>query len=213
NDRMYGEGGNDSMTGGAGNDTLFGGSSVSGAADGGDVIDGGDGSDIILGDNGSVDPGTGAARSFADRQGGADTIDGGGGDDTVFGGTGGDHISGGLGRDILFGDNGDVDFTHTSDTIAGRPDVAAVTLTPGATTPAWLRTTDPTVGGDDTIAGDGGGDTIFGGGGNDRLSGDSGDTPAHGDGNGPILGDPGGALPAPPAHKHLSSPVPGPPDA
>src|SRR5262249_59492873 len=93
-----------------------------------------------------------------------------------------------------------------------RPDVGTVTLTPSATAPAWIRTTDPTVGGDDTIAGNGGGDTIFGGSGNDRISGDSGDTSADGDGNDLIFGDHGVVYPSLPASSNFFSLFTGPSD-
>ncbi len=215
-------GGSDVITGGPGNDTIVGGSGNSDLSDpvswvgGGDSILGGDGADIIVGDNGHItrDAGNVVQRiaTTYPGQGGNETVLGGGGNDTVLGGFGADSLAGNADNDVILGDNGEIDFTHTSDTVTGRPDVVTVTLTPSATTPAWIRTTDPTLGCDDTIAGNGGNDTVMGGTGNDRVTGDTSDTPAADDGNDLIFGDNGGVYPSLPANNNFFSTFTGPSD-
>ena len=90
--------------------------------------------------------------------GGDDTIDGGGDDDLLLGGFGADSITGGPGSDIAFGDNGFLEFVPT---LVG----------PGLETLQLAATTDPTLGGPDTIALDGGDDLAFGGTGADVITG------------------------------------------
>ncbi len=176
--------------------------------EGSDTIHGGQGNDVILGDRGRVDyrdeqgnlksrlgigldertvPGAGlelptdvpirqtdgvvrerALVTTRDAEvGGADSIYGNNGSDIVLGGAADDTIEGGAGSDVILGDNGVVRFDRDGD-------------------PATLdtaRSTDPTIGGSDTIFGGedfdiifGGtaGDEIHGGGGHDILLGDHG---------------------------------------
>ena len=107
------------------------------------------------------------ALSIDSGTGGGDTISGGDGNDVIIGGTGADRINGGAGRDIAVGDSGLVAFT-TSGLVNS------------------VATTNPGVGGDDTIFGDGGDDVVIGGIGNDFLSGGTGNDAIEGD-NGSLI--------------------------
>ena len=86
-------------------------------------------------------------------QGGNDTIRGEAGHDILLGGFGGDSIDGGSGNDTILGDNG-----------IGRDSVSDHDA----------RTTDPTLGGNDSIRAGSGVDLVLGGPGDDTISGDSG---------------------------------------
>ncbi|WP_374624712.1 calcium-binding protein, partial [Devosia sp.] len=129
--------------------------------------------DIVLGDEGELlFFATGElqhAYSIVPDKGGADTITTGGGDNVVIGGADGDSITASGGADIILGDNGRLEFD-----LGGPEDSRRLIL---------ARSTDPLLGGGDTIeAGDGndlvfGGtaaDTIRGSGGHDMLFGDHG---------------------------------------
>ncbi|MCY2932455.1 MAG: calcium-binding protein, partial [Planctomycetota bacterium] len=109
--------------------------------------------------------------------GGGDTLLGGDGDDLIFGGAGGDFIgtdSGGApagtenGADAIVGDNGFAWFDSAGAGILSR-----------------VATTDPALGGDDTVFGGADADVVLGNAGGDTLSG--------GDGADFILGDNGQA--------------------
>jgi Ca2+-binding RTX toxin-like protein len=146
---------------------------------GDDTIHGGDGDDIIFGDHGVIEQTEGTlrvlntgnvARAYTvnpDR-GGDDTIHGDDGEDIIFGGYGNDTIRGGRGDDILIGDSGLIDYD------TGDGDIATIDL---------IATTDPLLGGDDTIYGGDGNDIILGGQGGDTIEGN--------DGNIIVIGDNG----------------------
>ena len=141
----------------------------------GDLISAPGGTNIILGDNGVVQLG-GASGGYdiytVDPSiGGADTITGGTGNNIILGGAMGDTITGGAGDDLILGDNGRV---HRLDAANFIGSILSV------------FTTDPTIGGDDTIDGGEGADVILGGAGRDTIHGDLGQ-----DGNDVILGDNG----------------------
>ncbi len=150
-----GVGGSDSITGGAGNDTVLGGAA-------GDDLQGNSDSDVILGDNGYI-------KRNASNQielifttnpevGGADTVIGEAGDDTILGGAAGDSLFGNSGSDVVIGDNGLLDYVVDSN-------------------PAQvdeIRTTDSSIGGQDTIVGDVGNDTLLGGAEDDTINGNVG---------------------------------------
>ena len=160
-------GGSDTITGGGdGSNIIIGGA-------GADTIIGGSGQDTILGDSGSVDRDgasivlkvkTGGAGDETGVIGGVDSIDGGAGDDVILGGAEGDIITALFDNNIILGDNGEVNLNNANTNN--------------------IFTTDPTVGGSDTITGGGNGsniiiggagaDTIIGGSGQDTILGDSG---------------------------------------
>ena len=75
---------------------------------------------------------------------GNDTIEGNGGNDIVIAGVGSDDVSGGLGDDIILGDEGQLDWNLTSDTVRGRSDVVTVTLDGVIGTLDRVTTTDIT---------------------------------------------------------------------
>ncbi|HWS58685.1 MAG TPA: calcium-binding protein, partial [Actinotalea sp.] len=157
-------GGDDVITTGVGADIVLGGA-------GGDQITTNrgetsslpDASGIVFGDNGVIDwVSLDANTADVDRvwstdpaRGGADTITTGRGDDLVVGGTGGDTITVSDGRNVVLGDNGR--FTATSPAVS-TPAWGALSLTAGR-----LETTDPTVGGGDTITSGAGIDLVLGG--------------------------------------------------
>ena len=152
----------------AGNDTIYLGSGGGFALGGGgnDSVHASGGNNVLLGDDGriawdiqgrlsaivSTDPGVGGADRL-----GAD----GGGSNIVIGGAGNDAIRT-AGAGILFGDDGELDFT------AGRL-VRAMTL-------------DEAVAGSDSIAAGAGQNVIFGGGGSDVLTAAGGNNLVFGDG-------------------------------
>ena len=137
-----------------------------------DTITTGSNEDLILGDNGNVTYTAGVATFLTTSQpdvGGNDTIDGGDGNNVVLGGTADDTITTGRGEDLLLGDNGNVTF-----------DAAGTVI--------FATSSDPTIGGADTITAgiDGSGDgrdRVFGGTGNDEIHG--------GDEHDVLLGDHG----------------------
>lgn len=154
-------GGNDTITGGEGDDTAIG-----GAAN--DSITGNTGADVALGDNGQILFMGGVIRrieTLAPEVGGNDTIAGNEGNDRILGGSGNDSINGNADDDILLGDNGFLDYGEDSN----------------LATLDRITTTDPTFGGNDTIAGDAGNDTILGGAANDSIAGGTGNDVALGD--------------------------------
>jgi Ca2+-binding RTX toxin-like protein len=195
-DDIYGNGGADVAMGGSGDDDVYGdfyqGSFVR-------ALD--PGKDVILGDGGEmtfIDADVTMLRSIEPGEGGADHIEGNDLDDILMGGFDGDEIFGETvaanlaltadraGDDTILGDNGRLDWILPDDEILGRQDVVdhltgtTVTLDPNAATLDRITTTDPTLGGDDVIYGNGNssldaGDVIMGGTGSDTIRGDTGD--------------------------------------
>ncbi len=187
--------GSDDLTGGPGGDFIIGGNN--GAGD--ETIDAGDGNNVVFGDNGRIllSGGLlGLVLSTDPDQGGSDDITAGTGNDAIIAGFGDDAVNAGDGDDVVLGDSGRLDYTLASDTIDGRPDIAGVTLDAAAGTLDRVMTTDPTLGGNDTLFGDGGNDVIMGGAGDDIISGDTSDTPAGSDGSDILLGDFGKLYPS-----------------
>jgi Ca2+-binding RTX toxin-like protein len=177
NDRLYGDGGADTLDGGIGRDTLAG-------KGGADIIDGGSGNDLLYG---------GAGNDILDGEAGNDTIAGGKDDDVLFGSAGEDVLDGGDGDDWLYAsaeadtyDGGDdIDtllFLLVEESV--HVDLAAGTVSGGATgTVAAIEhvvgsPADDVISGNDginNIDGADGADTISGGAGNDELYGGAGD--------------------------------------
>jgi Ca2+-binding RTX toxin-like protein len=120
----------------------------------------------------SIDPGTG----------GMDQIYSGGGNDTVIGGASVDSVWAGSGDDTVFGDNARIDLTKPTGNVAHQGETVDTTI-------VRMQTTDPTIGGADTVYGDSDNDIILGGynpggtGQEDKLYGNT--------GNDIILGDNG----------------------
>jgi Ca2+-binding RTX toxin-like protein len=149
---------------GNGDNIVFGGA-------GGDSINAGAGNDVLFGDHGRILRANNLFVSIASIDpalGGDDTIVGGLGRDYIFGGTGADRIWGdgltsttGDGADVIFGDNGRILFT------SGLP--------------STIETTDPAIGGNDTIEAGAGNDTALGGAGDDVINGADGDDVLIGD--------------------------------
>lgn len=159
-------GGNDTITGDAGNDTILG-----GAAN--DLIAGGTGNDVALGDNGRVLLTGGVVRLIETTDpslGGNDTVNGDADDDILLGGAAHDRISGNTGNDILLGDNGQLNYGVDAN-------LATLDL---------ITSTDPAIGGNDTISGDDGSDIAFGGVANDTITGGAGEDKLLGD-NGQVI--------------------------
>ena len=147
----------DTFDGGIGDDLIIGGG-------GADFMNGAEGNDILVGDDATATWLGGFLASLATinpNSGGADIILGGPGDDLALGGAGNDQIFGEAGRDVLLGDGGHFEF------VQGRF--------------ARATTTDPTLGGIDTISGGDNDDAIFGGAGGDNLWGDGGNDSIGGD--------------------------------
>lgn len=158
-------GGSDTIEGNEADDIILGG------ADGDDIW-GNDGEDIILGDNGKVtmpDEVVEQVETTDPAIGGSDTIEGNAGDDCILGGAEGDDIWGHTGDDVILGDNGKLDFVVDLD----------------ANTLDLIETTDPAIGGVDTIEGNEDPDTILGGPYGDYIWGHEGDDTILGD-NGKI---------------------------
>jgi len=157
-------------TGLGGNDTIIGGADgvgnimIGGA--GADLLSGGSGNDVILGDSGYVHRDAAnvvtQVNTIDPAVGGNDTITGGAGTDVIMGGAGDDLITAPLGGKIILGDNG------VADLAGGDRNVYS---------------TDPSIGGVDTITGgaDGVGNIIIGGAMGDFISGGSGDDVILGD--------------------------------
>ena len=127
------------------------------------------GNDYVMGDNGEFDWDTaGRLTLFKSTQpgfGGNDVVLVGDGANYVVGGFGNDVITTGTGADIILGDNGEVSYTA------------------GTTLLLQAKTTDSTLGGDDTI--------IAGGGDNLILAGTGVDGVTAGSGNDLVIGDNG----------------------
>ncbi|MFV2066030.1 MAG: hypothetical protein ACC645_03555 [Pirellulales bacterium] len=148
---IFGGEGADSIVGGQADDILFGDWGRLTYFDGVSEA-------TVLGNGGPGDRTDGVARSLGSAMtvdpalGGADLIDGGPGSDLIFGGRAGDVIDGGTdaSRDIVVGDHGIAQFDSAQRLIE-------------------LRTTNPTIGGDDTIRTGNGRDLVLGGFGNDFI--------------------------------------------
>ncbi|WP_143549339.1 calcium-binding protein [Rhodopirellula bahusiensis] len=147
-------GSDDWITAGAGEKILFGGSGDDQLLAGSDNLP-----DIIIGDEGTAtfDAGTGLRVRIATQTadiGGNDTITAGDALNILLGGSGDDAITGGNSQDVIFGDNGEIKFDDHG-------------------IREQLNTTDPTLGGVDTIFGRGGNDIVVGGADGDLISGGS----------------------------------------
>ncbi len=158
-------GGQDNITGDEGNDIILGGAA-------GDTIQGNAGNDILFGDYGTIsgiisttllgDTLTSVItkiESIFPSLGGDDTLHGGEGDDRILGGAANDTITGDADQDIILGDNGFLDYS----------------LDGNFSTLDLIQTTDPSIGGNDTIAGNDGNDIALGGAANDNIVGNAGD--------------------------------------
>ncbi|MBF2026124.1 MAG: DUF4347 domain-containing protein [Oscillatoriales cyanobacterium C42_A2020_001] len=163
-------GGSDTIAGGSGNDTILGGSGGSDTTGiGGDNLAGDTGDDVVLGDNGYITRNSNNVvekieTTFPNR-GGDDAIAGNEGNDILLGGFGNDAITGSQGNDTILGDNGVLDYTLDGN-------LATLDL---------ITTTNPTLGGNDAIAGGDGRDVALGGTANDSISGNRGQDTLLGD--------------------------------
>ncbi|UCE72957.1 MAG: DUF4347 domain-containing protein [Methanomassiliicoccales archaeon] len=150
-------GSDDTIGGDEDEDIILGGS-------GADTIEGNEADDIILGDNGKLTMPGGVIdmiETIFPTYGSTDTIEGNDGDDIILGGTAADDIWGNDGADIILGDNGKITM----------PDEVIEVI----------ETTDPTVGGSDTIEGNDGDDKILGGAEGDDIWGNNGEDVILGD--------------------------------
>jgi Ca2+-binding RTX toxin-like protein len=145
-----------------------------------------DGADVIVGDNGEATFDNVAGQSVLWSIASSDAAEGGGdwifvsnGFDVIIGGTGGDWIDAGTdaARDVVVGDNGEARF-----------DAAGVLIE--------IRTTDPSIGGDDEIVSGDGPDVVLGGNGADWINVDPGTDANIGSdaGDDVIVGDNGFAI-------------------
>ncbi|TCK07577.1 LEPR-XLL domain-containing protein [Marinobacterium mangrovicola] len=190
-------GGADSITSLGGDDIVIGGRE-------GDTVDAGDGNNVVIGDSGQIlaaadnapqisgQPITfGVIETTETDDGGADSITTGSGEDWVLGGYGGDTLYLGAGADIALGDNGELIFDRDV-TVSVDGESVSIIENGGddASTLDRIRTTAPTLGGNDTINGEAGGDILIGGTGSDWVMGDD-LTGSHGDTDGAdlIVGD------------------------
>lgn len=225
-DDIYGNDGNDVAMGGTGSDEIFGDFYFDGVLAAADDP----GEDTLIGDGGEItliDYNRTVIRSIEQGLGDSDFIRGNDLNDIIIGGFAGDELYGeamianlslietGAGDDWILGDNARLDYTLPSDTLLNRQDVlnylgdTEVTLDSDSANLDRVTTTDPTLGGNDVIYGNGNSsgdanDFIFGGTGSDTIRGDSDDvSPAPGadgpDGKDIILGDHGKLYPTLPA--------------
>jgi Ca2+-binding RTX toxin-like protein len=169
------------------------------------------GEDVLIGDGGQItyhDEMVTMIRSIEPGHGGSDMIQGNDLSDIIMGGFDGDLlygeadpanlglIDGRAGDDVILGDNGRMDWILVSDDILGRQDVIDYLDDNGSKTVALdndpltldrITTSDPSLGGNDVIYGNGNrienaGDLIFGGTGSDTIYGDTSDVGAGVDG-------------------------------
>jgi Ca2+-binding RTX toxin-like protein len=152
------DGGVDTIYGNEDSDIILGGAQ-------GDTIDAGEADNIIVGDSGLLDFASGGILTLltttAPSIGGDDTITTGSGDDRILGGVGGDTVNAGDGNNIVIGDNGFLSYT------------GGVLTT--------ISSSDPNVGGHDTITTGSGNDRILGGVGSDTVNAGNGDNVVIGD--------------------------------
>jgi len=144
-DDISGNAGADIAIGGADGDTIYGDDKTASAGPA-------DGADVLIGDNGEVLLIGGAIAQIrttddSETTGGADIISGNFGNDIIFGGVNGDNIGGQAGDDVILGDLGILKFDV---------DAALSTLD-------TVASTNPTIGGMDTISAGDGNDVVFGG--------------------------------------------------
>lgn len=142
-----------------GDDTIIGSSAAETAigGEGADTLLLSGGNNIILGDNGVINNNTGDANAYsvatyANVNGGNDSIYAEEGDDYILAGDGNDSVFAGDGENVVFGDTGTIQFTS-----AGRFESAITTITDYE--------------GDDELHGGADEDTFFAGGGDDELYG------------------------------------------
>jgi Ca2+-binding RTX toxin-like protein len=156
-------GGADNITAGSGQDVILGGRF-------GDTINAGNGDNLVIGDSGRITSATtgvaqlsgvpmtlGVIETTEYADGGSDTITTGSGKDIILGGADGDDIRAGDNNDLVHGDNALISYV-----------VDGIALT--------LDLIDPlanSVGGVDTIRGEGGEDVLIGGAYGDRIDGGS----------------------------------------
>ena len=184
---LDGQSGNDNLVGGAKNDSLMGrdGNDRHAGKDGNDFLNGDDGSDTLYGDDGNdtLNGGDGNDRLLGNAD--NDILQGEGGNDTINGGAGSDRLV----------ETGNVNFTLTDTTLAGRgsdtiTQIELVELTGGAGNNVLMArdTTEINV----TLDGQSGNDNLVGGAKNDSLMGrDGNDRHAGKDGNDFLNGDDG----------------------
>lgn len=171
-------GGSDTITGDEGADIIVGGTV-------GDRISGNQDNDILLGDHGRItrnanDVVEKIETTFPDN-GGDDTVEGNQGNDIILGGYANDKLSGNTEADIILGDNGVLNYVA---------DKNPATLD-------LITTTDPNLGGNDTIDGNEGDDIAFGGTAADIING--------GDGKDLVFGDRGKVDFSLPANQNFTS--------
>src|SRR5581483_10774834 len=164
-------GGADLIATGDGSNVILGGAA-------GDAIATGDGTNLVLGDGGAIDwaadgdpTDIDVATSTSPAIGGADEIALGNGYNLVVGGADGDAIAGGDGFAVVLGDAGEiVSAGENTAPFGGLP----ITL-------GHIATTDPGVGGDDTIATGDGSTIVLAGTGADHVTAGSGTNVVFGD--------------------------------
>lgn len=204
-DHIYANDGSDVAMGGSAGDEIYGDFYYDGVLHSA----GNPGQDVLLGDGGEItfiNAKVTVIRTIEPGEGGADFIRGNDFGDTLLGGFAGDELYGeamaenlGLvrsledesraGDDWILGDNGRLDFILASDNLLGREDVGdSVDLDSNSDNLDRVMTTDPTLGGDDVIygngnSGEGTSDIIFGGTGSDTVRGDTSDTGPGDDGS------------------------------
>jgi Ca2+-binding RTX toxin-like protein len=156
-------GGSEIITSGGGQDIIIGGRF-------GDMINAGNGDNLVIGDSGRIAAATtdsaqlsglpitlGVVETIEYADGGSDTITTGSGKDIIVGGAAGDDIRAGDNNDVVHGDNALISYVVDS---------SAVTLD-------VINTLANSVGGADTIRGEGGDDVLIGGAYGDRIDGGS----------------------------------------
>jgi Ca2+-binding RTX toxin-like protein len=155
-------GDDDQITLGDGNNTVVGGF-------GNDTVTTGSGEDVVVGDNGAATYTAGTelleqvtTTDTTNLTGGNDTIAVGEGDNFVLAGVGNDAVISGSGEDVVLGDNGTVIFDPSGD------------LT-------FVTSTDPLLGGSDSISTGDGNDLMIGGAMGDILLSDGGNDIVFGD--------------------------------
>jgi Ca2+-binding RTX toxin-like protein len=147
-----GTGANDTINAGAGNNTIFGGFGQDGITSlGGDDNAAGDNARAIFNASGILTSFTTTSPTIGDN----DTINAGDGTNIVLGGLGNDTLTSGSGKDFILGDNGNILRTST-----------------GILTD--ITTTQPDLGGIDTINGGDGQNIVIGGNGADQITGGTG---------------------------------------
>jgi Ca2+-binding RTX toxin-like protein len=207
-DTIHGDSGSDVALGGAGADQIFG--DLYRGTGAGLISAPTPGKDVLFGDGGTIRLRQDIVTLIQSRDfgsGGDDFIEGNERGDIIIGGFGKDRLDGeahdltlmtaqpaGANNDIILGDNGELAYLLTSDTIVGRADVSAITFDPTNFDLDRITTIAPTFGGADVIRGNSDSDIIFAGTGADTVWGDTSDTgpgPDGPDGTDVIFGDHG----------------------